>query len=201
MPRFRLLLLLGPYRQLILLFYYPFLINILIDKKIPYIFFLLFLMIYVFFRIKKNNKRKIEQKERINNIPNFLKVLDAKIKEFKPAQNYKEEKLYQAELVGFLKNNYPSSKVEETRDYSRPDIIIDDIAIEIKGPTDMSALKTLPDKINSYIPKWDFLFIVLFNINITEDPKLNDEIYKRKKKEIIDNTIDSKKQKIFFIEI
>lgn len=47
-------------------------------------------------------------------------------------RQYKEERLYQAELVGYLKHNYPGIKIEETRDYSRPDIIIDDIAIEIK---------------------------------------------------------------------
>jgi hypothetical protein len=80
---------------------------------------------------KKNEKKKVEIK-RIADFPNFLLELENTIKTFKPMRQYKEEKLYQAELVGYLNHNYPGIKIEETRDYSRPDIIIDDIAIEIK---------------------------------------------------------------------
>jgi len=136
-----------------------------------------------------------------DNIPTFLLELEEKIKDFKPIRNYKEEKLYQAELTGFLKNNYPELKIEETRHYSRPDIIIDDIAIEIKGPTNMAGLKTLPDKINKYLPKWDYLFIVLFNIQITQDPRKNQQAYEEKKEEIINNILPEKREKVFFIEI
>lgn len=141
-----------------------------------------------------------KEKERMINIPIFLRDLESKIKEFKPVREYNEELLYQIELVWFLKNNYPNLKIEETKDYKRPDIVIDDIAIEIKWPTDMSSLKTLPDKINSYLSQWNYLFIVLFNINIVEDREKNIEIYENKKREILENTIDSKKDKIFFIE-
>ena len=84
--------------------------------------------------------------------------------------------------------------MEKTRDYSRPDIIINDIAIELKGPTNMKELKTLPDKINSYIPKWQYLFIGLYSIELSE------EEYFKKKAEILDNIIDAKKDKVFFIE-
>jgi hypothetical protein len=65
----------------------------------------------------------------------------------------------------------------------------------------MSCLKTLPDKINSYLPKWDYLFIVLFNIQIADDKDKNLEIYEKKKNEILENTIESKRDKVFFIEI
>ncbi len=163
---------------------------------IIFLFILLIAMcLHLFYLIKKRKKLEKLEEERIANIPNFLLELENKIKQFKPIRQYKEEKLYQTELVGFLKNNYSNLKIEETIDYSRPDIIIDDIAIEIKWPTNMTSLKTIPDKINSYLPKWNYLFIVLFNIQISK------EIYDKKKQEIIENTIDDKKDKIFFIEI
>lgn len=170
------------------------------------IIFLIFVWIVLFWYLVYIVRKRIENKkleaERIANIPNSLLELNNKIKEFKPIRQYKEERLYQTELVWFLKNNYPDLKIEETKDYSRPDIIIDNIAIEIKWPTTMSWLKTLPDKINSYLPKWDYLFIVLFNIQIkVENKERNKEIYENKKQEILENTIEAKREKIFFIEI
>jgi hypothetical protein len=62
-------------------------------------------------------------------------------------------------------------------------------------------MKTLPDKINSYIPTWEYLFIVLFNIEVHPDEEQNRRIYLEKKNQIIENTIDAKKDKIIFIEI
>jgi hypothetical protein len=119
------------------------------------------------------------------------------IKEFKPLRNYIEEKLYQTELAWFLKNSYPNLDIEIARDYSRPDIVVNNLAIEIKWPTTMNWLKSLPDKINSYIPKRDYLFIVLFNIKINDDLEKNKEIYENKKQEIINNINLDKKDKVF----
>jgi dsDNA-binding SOS-regulon protein len=67
----------------------------------------------------------------------------------------------------------------------------------------MDWLKTIPDKINKYLPKWEYLFIVLFDINIVEykSKEENMKIYIDKKKEIVDNILESKKDKVFFIEI
>jgi hypothetical protein len=65
----------------------------------------------------------------------------------------------------------------------------------------MAGLKSLPDKINSYLPKWDYLFIVLFNIDIVNDEEKNEEIYKQKIDEILENTIEYKREKIFLIRI
>lgn len=169
--------------------------------KIVFCVFILLIIVFCVFKIRKILKNRNIERERINNIPLFLRDLESKIREFKPSQYYKEEKFYQVELIGFLKNNYPNSKIEESRDYKRPDITIDDIAIEIKGPTRMSCLKTLPDKINSYLPTWNYLFFVLFNIEIHSDKQQNQRIYLEKKQQILENTIDSKKNKIFFIEI
>ncbi len=65
----------------------------------------------------------------------------------------------------------------------------------------MSALKTIPDKINGYLTDWNYLFIVLFNIEIHPNPNENMRIYYEKKQEIVDNILESKKDKVFFIEI
>jgi hypothetical protein len=65
----------------------------------------------------------------------------------------------------------------------------------------MQGLKTIPDKINSYLPKWDFLIIVLFDIKIADISEENIRIYNEKKREICENIIDSKRDKVIFIEI
>jgi hypothetical protein len=49
--------------------------------------------------------------------------------------------------------------------------------------------------------KWDYLFIVLFNIEVSFDKTKNDELYKAKKQEIINNISYEKKERVFFIEI
>lgn len=173
--------------------------NIILFLKIfiPIILIIIWFISYYIYKKKK----KIE-KSKIENFPNLVLELKDKIWNFKPLRKYQNESPYQIELAWYLKNNYPNLDIEKSIDYSRPDIIIDNIAIEIKWPTNMQALKTIPDKINSYLPKRDFLFIVLFNINIIDnDNEKNMDIYYEKKKEIIENTIESKRDKIIFIEI
>ncbi len=156
-----------------------------------YIFIIsLVILFLIYFIYKLYKKRKIKR-----GYPDFILNLHNKLSEFTPIRLHKEEKLYQMELAWYLKNNYPNVKIEESRDYSRPDVIIDDIAIEIKWPTTMSWLKTIPDKINAYLPKWDYLFIILFNV------QLDNNIYQKKKKEILNNVLESKRNKVFFIEI
>ena len=65
----------------------------------------------------------------------------------------------------------------------------------------MDELKTLPNKINAYIPKWDYLVIVLFKINIVWDKVENEKIFNEKIAEIKSNIIPEKKDKVFFIRI
>ena len=182
----------------------PNLENIILILKI-FIPLLLISWLIVFYYFHKKNKKNVL--ERIEKTPEFLLKLENNLKSFKAIRKYSKEELYQAELTGYLKNHYLNLDIEETRDFSRPDIVINktliwDIAIEIKWPTDMQWLKTIPDKINKYLPRWDFLYIVLFDINIVKwDFYKNMKVYNEKKKEILDNIIDSKKDKVFFIEI
>jgi hypothetical protein len=176
----------------------PNLDNIILFTKIFVPIIIIIIGLIIFYKIKKKKER---EQEKIENTPAFLLELESRINWFKPLRNYKEEKLYQTELAGFLKSSYPYLHIEEAKDYSRPDIVIDNIAIEIKWPTNMAGLKSLPDKINSYLPKWDYLFIVLFNIDIVNDEEKNEEIYKQKIDEILENTIEYKREKIFLIRI
>jgi hypothetical protein len=72
-----------------------------------------------------------------------------------------------------LSKTFPSARIEEQRGSSRPDIVIDNIAIEIKGPTKSQDLKTIADKCMRYGEHFpDGIIIVLFEV------KVNDRYYK-----------------------
>ena len=157
-------------------------------------------LMLVFYIYKR--KRRIKREEEKNK-PNFILGLKNKIKSFTPSQKHKKEELYQMELLWYLKNDYQNAVIEETKSFSRPDITIDDIAIEIKWPTNMSWLQTIPDKINKYLNRWNYLFIVLFDINIVnyKTKEENMKIYEEKKEEILKKLTNETKEKIIFIEI
>ena len=57
---------------------------------------------------------------------------------------------------------------EVQRGSSRPDIVVGDIAIEIKGPTDNQGLITIADKINRYSQHFEHIIVVLFEVQIFE---------------------------------
>lgn len=84
------------------------------------------------------------------------------IKKFKPSRKYRNEFGYHTELQGWLKANFPSTKVEIQTGASRPDIVIDDIAIEVKGPTDNQALNSLTTKCLKYSKYYKNIICVLF---------------------------------------
>lgn len=63
---------------------------------------------------------------------------------------------------------FPNSKIELQKGSARPDIIIDDIAIEIKGPTWENGLQTIADKCLRYSQYFEKGFvIVLFDVKVT----------------------------------
>lgn len=67
--------------------------------KITFYIVLVLAIIYIAYQIYKYLQFRKKEKQRIENIPLFLRELEAKIKTFVPSQYYKEEKLYQVELV------------------------------------------------------------------------------------------------------
>jgi hypothetical protein len=98
----------------------------------------------------------------------FLKILE-KIDSFKPLlKNYPDEFAYQLDLGRYLLQYFPNATLEEQRSSARPDITIDDIAIEIKGPTLEIGLQSIADKCLRYPLYFEKgLIIVLFDIRIT----------------------------------
>jgi hypothetical protein len=90
------------------------------------------------------------------------------IEEFKPARDeLRNEYAYHLSLYHWLKRTFSQAGYEKQRGSSRPDIVINDIAIEIKGPTDHEALKTIADKCMRYAKHFpEGLIVVLFEVNV-----------------------------------
>lgn len=98
----------------------------------------------------------------------FINGLIREIEGFQPTRKYPDEYSYQIELQGWLKRNYSQSKIEVQSGSSRPDIIIDHVAIEIKGPTRTKDLQTLADKLLRYRNYYKYIIIVLFDVQIKD---------------------------------
>jgi hypothetical protein len=110
-------------------------------------------------------KRRDEEEEMKESL--LYRVFNS-IEDFKPSRKYKNEFGYHTELQGWLKAHFPSAKVEIQTGASRPDIIIDDIAIEVKGPTDSQALNTLTTKCLKYSKYYTNIICVLFEPSFTD---------------------------------
>ena len=86
------------------------------------------------------------------------------IQGFEPGLHHNTEAGYHGELYQWLKANFPSTVIEQQIGPSRPDIVVGDIAIEVKGPTGPGDLKTLADKYLKYKRHWNSLVVVLFEV-------------------------------------
>ncbi len=101
------------------------------------------------------------------------------IEKFKPTRNWEYEDGYHKELLGYLGHDFPDIKYEFQKGSSRPDLVIQNIAIEIKGPTDNAALDTLTTKCLKYSKYYDHLIMVLF------EPKFSERHFKEIQEGII----------------
>jgi len=110
---------------------------------------------------RKEDEKAREKEKLINQVVETIKG-------FKPARKYKNEFPYQVELAGYLKSKFPHVNIEQQRGSSRPDIVIGNIAIEVKGPTRNQDLKTIADKCMRYYQHFGELIIVLFEIDVYE---------------------------------
>lgn len=104
-----------------------------------------------------------EEEDRKNTL--MHQVAD-RIKSFEPSQKWRTEEGYQGELQGWLKSEFPESRVEVRRGSSRPDIVIEGIAIEVKGPTHHKDLQTVADKCIRYRRHFEDLIVVLFELRV-----------------------------------
>jgi hypothetical protein len=89
------------------------------------------------------------------------------IRRFKPSRNYQYEIDYQNELYSWLLREFPVQYEKQTGS-SRPDLIIKNIAIEIKGPTGNRELDTLTTKFLKYSNHYPYFIIVLFDCKFSE---------------------------------
>ena len=115
-------------------------------------------------------KRKVEEHKTKANTSTkklFDKVVDEIEKLKLPKRQLKREESYHLSLYVWLKKSFPSAKIEEQRGGARPDISIDDIAIEVKGPTKNPDLNSIANKCLIY-PQYfpDGLIVVLFAVNV-----------------------------------
>lgn len=160
------------------------------------VFLILLIIVYYYFKIRKTN---FLEKQRLEKIPEIVLNIKKEVENFTPLRNYSKEEPYQLELSWYLKNFFPNLDIEISKNYTRPDIIVDNIAIEIKWPTNFSDLKTIPDKIIRYTKEWDYLIIVLFNLKLSENQETSDKIFDEWMSDIEEN-FSSKMDRILIIK-
>lgn len=121
-------------------------------------------------RIDKNTGDGISSM--LENIkPDGKRLLDRIIDEIKqfnlPKKKLNREESYHLSLYAWLKKSFPSTRIEEQRGGARPDIVIDDVAIEVKGPTTSQDLNSIANKCLIY-PQYFHggTIIVLFDVNV-----------------------------------
>jgi hypothetical protein len=118
--------------------------------------------------ISKDEANKEQKKLEENpGLSNEFKEIANCIRDFKPLSNYNREYPYQAELAQCLRGRFPNTNIEVQRGSSRTDILVNGIAIEVKGPTTIEDLNTIADKLIRYsqwFPKG--IIIVLFNVKV-----------------------------------
>jgi len=114
--------------------------------------------------IKVWTKEDEEAKEK----EKLINQVISEIENFRPSRKYHNEFPYQVELVGYLKHKFPNADIEQQKGSSRPDIVVGDVAIEVKGPTKTQDLQTIADKCMRYYQHFGELVIVLFEVDVYE---------------------------------
>jgi hypothetical protein len=114
------------------------------------------------------NVDEIYSKLPLTSDPALLSEVIQEIKSFEPHKELLQKELdYQKELYGWLKRRFGQTQFEVQRGSSRPDLLIDNIAIEIKGPTENKDLATIADKCTRYGQQFEKIIVVLFQIKVT----------------------------------
>ena len=112
----------------------------------------------------EERKRRNQEEIRIKYGDLFLNVVDA-IGTFKPLfVGYYHELSYHIDLTRWLEPKFPILRVEQQIGSARPDIVIEDIAIEIKGPTTEEGLQSIADKCLRYHHHFKKMIVVLFDV-------------------------------------
>lgn len=107
----------------------------------------------------------VKRKSADRHLPEDLLQLKGLIEEFRPAKAFTREIRYQDELYGYLVGKLGKGvTIEKQVGRSRPDIVVGNIAIEVKGPTSNAGLATIADKIARYRLGFAGIVCVLFNV-------------------------------------
>ena len=84
-------------------------------------------------RINQEEAEREEKELAVDgSINDEFKEIGRSIGEFKPLKNYSSEYPYQAELAQCLKSRFTNTEIEVQRGSSKPDIVVNGIAIEVK---------------------------------------------------------------------
>jgi hypothetical protein len=121
---------------------------------------------FTLYSIEYRNMQKKKKEEAIKQKYGdlFLSVVND-INSFKPLlPDYENELPYHIDLARWLEAKYPMLKVEHQEGSARPDIVIGDIAVEIKGPTYEEGLQSIADKCLRYHQHFKKMIVVLFDI-------------------------------------
>jgi hypothetical protein len=119
-----------------------------------------------YYQVKKEKKEILRDGDAVKG---FYEQVVSEIKSFYPSGRHNYELPYQMELYRFLKEKFPRSGIEKTRGSSRPDITIEGIGIEVKGPTRVEDIQTIMEKCARYCsshPKG--VIIVLFDNQVPQ---------------------------------
>lgn len=90
------------------------------------------------------------------------------IEKFAPLREYANEWDYHRELQIHIKAVFPDARIEVQTGSSRPDIVVQNIAIEVKGPTYPRDFQTIADKLMRYSQHYDTVIVVLFSLQVNE---------------------------------
>jgi hypothetical protein len=142
------------------------------------LFCILFYIIHISYpknkEIKQNREEYAERESLKQEIINkygdlFLSIIES-INSFQPLlPDYENELPYHIDLARWLEPKFPMLKVEFQQGSARPDIVIEDIAIEIKGPTTEQGLQSIADKCLRYHHHFNKMIVVLFDIRTKTD--------------------------------
>jgi len=94
--------------------------------------------------------------------------LTSHIEAFTPLRDYANEWDYHRELQIHIKAVFPDARIEVQTGASRPDIVVQNIAIEVKGPTYSKDLQTIADKLVRYSLHYNTVVVVLFNVQVSD---------------------------------
>lgn len=125
---------------------------------------------------KRKAKRELKRMDKEGFDKSLFFNVKKEIMKFEPLMpNYPNELPFHVDLARYLKNVFPDLKVEVRKGSSRPDIVIESIAIEVKGPTGSRELDSVSTKCFKYPQHFDQgLIVVLFKIKGVTTNYLNE---------------------------